>query len=319
MNSWNGIKQYQKVFLLFFLALGLSSLLAPIIKFFLDSLLPSNPFVVNLLSYKHGYYDFGKVTRRIIMAVVLILIFLLRKQLMIGSLVLTGIRPVPGWREHLQTGFLLGAGMFVFFIAILWIGGIQTFQPEIKSFTGIFFRLLTLLLIAGIIGCIEELLFRGFVFQSMLVNMQAVSAVCISSLFFSSLHFLKVKYFVSQGIQPFIGFIIIYQSFKNIVVGFSNNWPSFIGLFLVGAVLSYSCLRTKSLYFAFGLHAGWVFLIKTNKLFFDHHAGKNFVWFFGDSYLVTGVLGWAFLIITLILVRFVTKVPYHGKDVAGAL
>ncbi len=265
--------------------------------------------MADLLNYKQERYDFGRVMRRIIMAVVLILIFLLRKQLMIGSFIMSGIKPVHGWREQLQTGFLLGAGMFIFYVAILWISGIQTFHPDAKSFTEILFRLLTLLLIAGLVGCIEELLFRGFIFQSMLVDMRTVSAVCVSSLFFSSLHFFKVKFFVSPGIQPFIGFVVIYQSFKNIIVDFNAIWPSLTGLFLVGAVLSYACLRTKSLYLAIGLHAGWVFLIKTNKLFFDHHAGKNLEWLFGDNYIVTGVLGWVFLIFTLILIRFVAKVP----------
>lgn len=319
MNSWSGIKQYKKIFLLFFLALAMSSLLAPVIKVILDALLPSSPFLTDLLNYKRECYDFGRVMRRIIMAVVLILIFLLRRQVMIGPFIIAGIRPIRGWREQLQTGFLLGAGMFIFYVAILWISGIQTFQPGTKAFTDIILRLLTLLLIAGIVGCIEELLFRGFIFQSMLMDMRAVSAVCISSLFFSFLHFFKVKLLVSPGIQPFIGFVVIYESFKNIIVGFSAIWPSLIGLFLVGAVLSYACLQTKSLYLAIGLHAGWIFLMKTNKLFFDHHAGKNFEWLFGDHAIVTGVLGWIFLIVTFMLIRFVTKVSYDGKDTARAL
>lgn len=291
------------------MALALSSMIAPLIKAFIDFLLPSSPFLVDLFNYKHGSYDFGRVMRRIIMAVAIILIFLLRKPLMIGSFIVAGIKPTQGWWEQLQMGFLLGAGMFVAYAIILWTSGIQTFQPDTTSFADIIFRLLTLILIAGLVGCIEEILFRGFIFQSMLMNMRAVSAVCISSLFFSSLHFFKIKFFVSPGIQPFIGLVVVYQSFKNIIVHFSAIWPSLIGLFLVGAVLSYSCLRTKSLYLAIGLHTGWVFLIKTNKLFFDHHAGKHLEWLFGDSDMVTGVLGWIFLICTLLLIRLVTKAP----------
>lgn len=318
MNSWNGIKQYKKIFLLFFLALGLSCLIAPLIKIFLDSLIPSSPFLADLLRYKQGSYDFGRVMRRIIMAVVLILILLLRKQLMIGSLIKRGIKPIRGWGEQLQMGFLLGAGLFIFYVTILWISGIQTFDPSARLFHDIIFRLPILLLIAVLVGCIEELLFRGFIFQGMLLDMSAVSAVCISSLFFSSLHFFRVKFIVSTGFQPLVGFSIIYHTFENIIVDFSANLSTLIGLFLVGAVLSYSFLRTKSLYLAIGLHAGWVFLIKTNKLIFDHHAGKNVAWLFGDDYIVTGVLGWIFLLFTFVLIRFVTKVSYHGKDAASA-
>jgi len=318
MNSFNDIKQYKKVFLLFLLTLCLSSLIAPVIKVLLDTLVSSSPFMTDLLNYKHGSYDFGRVMRRIMMAVAILLIFLLRKQLMIGSFVTIGIKPIQGWWEQLQMGFFLSTGMFILYITFLWISGTQTFQPDAKSLMDIIFELLKILLIACLVGCIEEILFRGFIFQSLLMDLQTVSAICISSLFYSLLHFFKTKLLVSPGFQPFIGFIVIYQSFKDIIINFTTILPSLIGLFLVGVVLSYAYFRTKSLYLAIGIHAGWIFLIKANKLFFDH-VGMNLKWLFGDSKMITGVLGWSFLIFTLILIRFVTKVSYNGKNAARTL
>lgn len=85
----------------------------------------------------------------------------------------------------------------------------------------------------GLVGCIEEILFRGFIFQSLLADLQTVSAICISSLFYSLLHFFKVKLLVTPGFQPFIGFIVIYQSFKDIAVNFPAILPLIIGLFLL--------------------------------------------------------------------------------------
>ncbi|MEK6635450.1 MAG: hypothetical protein AABY38_03765, partial [Planctomycetota bacterium] len=84
---------------------------------------------------------------------------------------------------------------------------------------------------------------------------------------------------------------------------------------LIGVVLSYACLRTKSLYLAIGLHAGWIFLTKTNILFFDYLRTMP-KWLFGDSTVVTGVLGWILLIVTLILIRFVTEAQFYGKNSA---
>lgn len=317
MNSFTDIKQHKKIFLLFLLTLCLSGLIAPLIKVFLDTLISSSPFMTDLLNYKHGGYDFGRVMRRIMMAVAILLIFLMRKQLMIGSFVTIGIKPVQGWWGQLQMGFLLGMGMFLLSVTLLWVSGVQTFQPNATPPTDMILRLLKLLLIAGLVGCIEEILFRGFIFQSLLMDLQPASAICISSLFYSLLHFFKAKLLVSIGFQPFIGFIVIYQSFRDIVVNFSTILPSIIGLFLVGVVLSYACFRTRSLYLAIGLHAGWIFLIKANKLFFDH-VGMNLKWLFGDSKMITGALGWSFLIFTLILIRFVTKakVSCNGKDTA---
>ena len=318
MNSLNDIKQYKKIVLLFLFTLCLSSFIAPIVKIFLDTLVSSSPFMKDLLHYKQGTYEFGKVMRRIMMPVAILLIFLLRKPLRIGSFVGVGIKPVQGWWKQLQLGFLLSTGMFLFYITITCISGTQIFQTDAISPANVTLQLLKILLIAGLVGCIEEIFFRGFILQSLLVDMQAVSAVWISSLFFSLLHFFKVKFLVSPGFQPFIGFIVIYQSFQDMIVNFTTIVPSIIGLFLVGVVLSYAYIRTKSLYLSIGLHAGWIFLIKENKVFFDH-VKTNREWLFGDSKIITGVLGWSFLIITLIIIRFLTNVSCDGKNSARTL
>ena len=206
----------------------------------------------------------------------------------------------------MQMGFFLSTGIFILYTSFLFITGIKILQVDAKSLGDLFFQLFNILLIAGLVGCIEEIFFRGFIFQSFLRDMHTVSAVCASSLFYSLLHFFRVKLLVSPGFQPFIGFKVIYQSFANLLINFNTMMPTIIGIFLVGVVLSYACLRTNSLYFAIGLHTGWIFLIKTNILLFDH-VDTNFRWLFGDSKVVTGVLGWGLLIVTLFLVRLVTK------------
>ncbi|MBE7444090.1 MAG: CPBP family intramembrane metalloprotease [Planctomycetia bacterium] len=318
MHPLNDIKQYKKICLLFLFTLCLSSFIAPVIKIFLDTLVSSSPFIKDLLHYKQGTYEFGKVMRRIMMAVAVLLIFLLRKPLGIGFFVAIGIKPVQGWWRQLQMGFLLSTGMFIFYITLASVCGTQIFRTEAISPANVTFQPLKILLIAGLVGCIEEIFFRGFILQALLTDMRAVSAVWISSLFFSLLHFFKVKLVVSPGFQPFIGFLVIYESFRDMIVNFNAILPSATGLFLVGVVLSYAYLRTKSLYLSIGLHAGWIFLIKENKVFF-HHIRTNLEWLFGDSKIITGVLGWSFLIITLILIRFITNVSCNGKNTARTL
>lgn len=308
MNSFRNLKQYKKVLLLYLFILFISSLLAPLIKIAADMLIPQSALVTDLLNYKHGSYDFGKVMRRIIMGVAILVIFFFRKPLMINSFSTIGIKHTSGWWKHLQTGFFLSTGMFILYTAFLFITGAKILQIDAKSPGDLFFQLFKILLIAGLVGCIEEIFFRGFILQSFLRDMHTISAVCASSLFYSLLHFFKAKLLVFPGFQPLVGFMVIYQSFSNMIVNFTAILPTMIGLFLVGVVLSYACLRTNSLYFAIGLHAGWVFLIKTNILLFDH-VGTNLRWLFGDSKVVSGVLGWGLLIVTLFLVRFVTKAP----------
>src|SRR3989339_1593304 len=67
MISFHNLKQYKKILLLFLLILCVSSLLAPLIKIAADMLIPQSALVTDLLNYKHGSYDFGRVMRRIVM------------------------------------------------------------------------------------------------------------------------------------------------------------------------------------------------------------------------------------------------------------
>lgn len=251
--------------------------------------------------------------RRIMMAVAIITIFVFRKSLMIGSLSTMNLRRTQDWWKQLQTGFFLGAGIFCFYIAFLYAAEARIIHTETRSWNDILLKITGALFVALLVACIEEIFFRGFLFQSLLKDMPAVLAVCITSTFYSLLHFLKIKLAVTPGIQPFVGFMVFYEFLKNLIINFPVLYPSIIGLFLVGVVLSYACLRTNSLYLAIGLHAGWVFLIKADRLFFERVKGNN-EWLFGDNDVVTGMLAWLFMIITLIIIRYIT-VPIPGKTV----
>ena len=308
MISFHALKQHNKIVALFFVTLCLSGLIAPVVKSVCDTLVSVSPALAHVLNYKHGSYDFGRVMRRIMMATAVILVFFLRKPLMAGTFAIGGIKQTHEWREQLQMGFLLSTGIFIFFTSYLFASGTKTLQIGAKSVGDVILHLLKILLIAGVVGCIEEILFRGFILRSFLHSMQTVSAVCASSLFYSLLHFFKAKYLIASGLSPLAGFAVIYYSFANIFGNLAGNLPSIIGLFLVGVVLSYAFLRTGSLYFSIGLHAGWVFLIKANNLFFNH-TGTSHRWLVGDSKAVTGAVGWGLLMATLILVRCVTKRP----------
>lgn len=306
MISFQDLKQYKKVLLLFLFILFLSSLIAPIIKGSFDSLIPHSPFIKDLLRYKQGSYDFGKVVRRIVLVMAILIIYLYRKPLMINSLATVGIRHTQRWLEHLQMGFFLSTGIFVLYTAFLFVNGTKTLQIDVKSIGDLISHLFKFLLLAFIVSLIEEVFFRGFIFQSFLRDMRVVPAICASSLFYSLLHFFKVKIPVDPGFQPFIGFVVTYKSFANIFVKFTHIVPEMTGLFLVGVVLSYACMRTNSLYFSIGLHAGWIFIIKANSLFFEQ-ARTATQWLFGDDNTVSGMLGWILLIATLFLVRLVIK------------
>ena len=158
------------------------------------------------------------------------------------------------------------------------------------------------LLIGCLIAVIEEMLLRGFVLQSFQESMSVPMSVCVCSLIYSLLHFFRSDVFVSMGFQPFVGFVTMAQFFKPLFFEFFNNLPEIIGLFLLGVVLSYAFIKTKSLYFSIGFHACCVFMMKADGMFLNRDREKM-KWLFGGSELINGVFTWFFLICIFFVIR----------------
>ncbi len=84
--------------------------------------------------------------------------------------------------------------------------------------------------------------------------------------------------------------------------------PGFIGLLLVGVVLSFAVERTGKLYLAIGLHCGWVFSLKISSLFGDINR-QQLGWLFGagNPKIVSGVATWVAILLTGAAVHYLTK------------
>ncbi|MEZ5305360.1 MAG: CPBP family intramembrane glutamic endopeptidase, partial [Verrucomicrobiales bacterium] len=115
-------------------------------------------------------------------------------------------------------------------------------------------------------GVIEELLFRGAIFALALRSLRgAVAAQLFVALFFAAVHFLTPP----DGVEPVegdvgwaTGFWMLGQIFK----GFGDaNFllAEFTTLFAVGLTLGIARQRTASLWLPIGLHAGWIFGLKS--------------------------------------------------------
>ncbi len=304
------MKSYNKIIFLFFIILFFSCILAPIKKVPLDFMLEKTGFMADTVDYENGVYDFGKVMRRILMLVALIVFLIFRKSLRFGTLVSSSMKIRPGFFRQFLFGFLLaGLPLLIYYgLGLLtgaWIIHID-FMINNRVETDLVVETILDIVKYGFIGCLigvmEEILFRGYLLQSLQENMSLPKAVCVCSLIYSMLHFFRADVFVSTGFQPFVGFVTIAQFFKPIFFEFFKNLPAIIGLFLVGVVLSYAFIRTKSLYLSIGLHTGMVFMMKADGMFLVR-VREKLGWLFGDSKLVTGVLVWFLLIFILFVIK----------------
>lgn len=123
---------------------------------------------------------------------------------------------------------------------------------------------------AGLIAILEELVFRGYLFQQLLACSRLVAMIGTSAAY-ALVH-----------VKP------------NLV------WPSSAwelgGLFLLGLVLTLSVLRTGQLYLAIGLHGVLAYCARVNKLLVTF-SDSSLQWLVGSDRLVNGLIAWLVLIL----------------------
>lgn len=164
-----------------------------------------------------------------------------------------GIDPNPRWKRDLAIGFViaflpvlaLGAGYFFY--------GVYEFRPHWEGA-----KFLRVAGTACVVSVIEEFLFRCVFLGVCLLAMGRVAAVGISAVFFAVVHFLKTSKQASEAPVTWL------SGFDQLPLLFSSAppWPllgwGFLSLLLAGILLAVATIRTRSLFLAIGLHAGWI-------------------------------------------------------------
>jgi hypothetical protein len=177
----------------------------------------------------------------------------------------------------------LGFGLGVLSLAIVFSGqlGLGWCSFEKTNFKLLLPILLPIFLIALLVGGIEELVFRGFLFTELAQDYPIWVAAAISSLIFALLH-------------------LVWEQ--------RETAPQLPGLWLMGMVLVLARFAASgNLGLAWGLHAGWVWAIATiDTAELITYTGKVSDWFTGKNkkplagltgiicVLGTGVIIWLF-------------------------
>ena len=122
-------------------------------------------------------------------------------------------------------------------------------------------------------GFSEELLFRGFIFQTLRRGWALPFAMIGSAWLYAQVHFLKV------GMQ-----------WHTIAMPFA-------GLFLAGLVLAWAAYRTRSIWLSVGLHSAWVYLffLTDRQKLLIYPIEHN--WLTGGGYPLAGALAIAMLLV----------------------
>lgn len=244
--------------------------------------------------------DFAQFFDRAVLVAAVALLWPTIRALRIGSRAELGIDPDPhGW-TRLAAGFVAGflcMGAFGFLVLELGVYRLKSEPP--------WGALAKIALSAITIGLLEEWLFRGAMLGIFRRAMRPWTAVFWISAIYSILHFVKPPRLpMSEAeIDWLTGFRVLPSCFEKftepVLLG-----AGFTTLFLLGWILGWTVLRTRSLWMAIGLHAGLVFakfgFSKLTKRRIDDTLpwiGEDMIVGLGALIVVglAGVLCWAWL------------------------
>jgi membrane protease YdiL (CAAX protease family) len=252
-------------------------------------------------------FPFSRIFNRTFMFSGIVLFFLCRRLLRIGNLAQLGFVSLRQGGGDLLRGWSLAVGSLAALLLAMSLA--QVFEPYFRlSLARSLSRSFSALLSGVFAGSLEEVFFRGILFKGLLQNGKLFRAFVLSSLFYSALHFVKPgeAYFV-DGVEPLAGFRHLFFTFTPFSEPL-NILPGMFGLFLLGIVLSYAFLRTGNLYLSIGLHAGWIFGLKTVRVF-GNYTRDDLGWLFGstDPKIVSGVAAWIGIVSVFLLVHWFTR------------
>ena len=192
---------------------------------------------------------------RAVLIAALVLLWPMIRWLKIGGWRDLGIDPDPRWRRHALTGFGTGGAL----VAAMAVACTQLGFYEWRSRLP-WGDLPPLLLSALVVGLLEESLFRGAIFGLFRRSLRPFPALFCVTAIFAIVHFLKPDpHLVVAQAGWLSGFVMLGHVFHQFAEPMTVA-ASFTTLFVLGWVLGYATLRTRSLWLSIGLHAGVVFV-----------------------------------------------------------
>jgi hypothetical protein len=208
-------------------------------------------------------------------------------------------------RPHGQFKKLIG-GLLVGFVSLTVVAGMAIASnnrvfKHITTVQEVAAAVFAAIATAVIVAVLEEILFRGGVFGGLRKIFYWPFALIISSVIYSLVHFLQ-KADLAGAVTWNSGLFLL----PRMAGGLADLYtfaPAFLNLTLAGALLGLAYQRSGNLYFSIGLHAGWIFCLKTYGAF-TADVPRTATWFWGTGKMIDGWLAFVVLVVTLAIFKF---------------
>ena len=209
------------------------------------------------------------------------------------------VGPHGQWKK-LFGGLLVGSLSLAIVAGIAMVCGSRVFT-RIATAHEVVAIIFNALGAAVIVAVVEEILFRGGIFGGLRKFFYWPLALVISSIIYALVHFLQRAGFTG-AVTWHSGLVLLPQMLGGFV-DIHALVPDFFNLTLAGILLGLAYQRTGNLYFSIGLHAGWIFWLKTYGAF-TAAPPRAATWFWGTSKMIDGWLALMVLVAVLVLFKF---------------
>jgi membrane protease YdiL (CAAX protease family) len=196
----------------------------------------------------------------------------------------------------------LGAGFFLGFCSLALLAALAIFSGQ----RGMDSRLTEKILVTNLaiailtaiaVGTLEEILFRGALFGMLRKAIAWPAALVASSAIYAIVHF-----FAKPETPVSVNWLSGFVTLGSMLRGFADVkmlFPDFFNLLIAGSILALAYQRSGTLFFSIGLHAGWIFWLKSYGLLTTRMTRSNLAFWGGgkmiDGWLATIVLAILFV------------------------
>ena len=256
------------------------------------------------------HQPFHRYVHRCLLALALLGLWPLVRAMGLKSWAEIGWKPRPTWLREIGSGIGLGLLSLALATVTALVFGGRVWRADHTAAEWAW-HLASAAGTAIFVGCLEELLFRGAVFSALRRTTSFAFATAVSSGVYALVHFFE-KPAPPASVDAFTGFVVLGQMLR----GFTDLHeliPGFLTLTLAGGLLAWARERTGALWLGTGLHAGWIFWLKSYG-FLTEAAPSATTALWGTAKLYDG---WAALAV-LSLVAVALRIRWRDQPNASA-
>jgi len=213
---------------------------------------------------------FERVASRCVMIVALFILYPVIKMTGLLPRIRDSLKGSRGRYRELGMSILIGCVSIMVLYGIGYYLDAYFISPKFKGLGPLALKFTEYLIGAVFIGLFEEVFFRGFIFGGLRSRLRFITALVLSSLLFSGIHFFRPLYPVMiEQASWNTGFAIMPYMFERFDP--SRDMVFAVTLFMIGLTLSTYYEKRGSLYFIAGLHGGWVLAMRTGGYIFNRN------------------------------------------------